>query len=550
MIIGTEEIGLPGVLQEYKTSMGDVFQAGFGQAIDDNLVTGRLPDLIRSQTAGGEKLTKESALTRAKEAGVEVMNIPDDGLTTGAMDVLIERQYQRKRRNEAISSSGGGALNTMAEFSGGLAGSMVDPLNIAASFIPIGQARWAARLSKAASPLERAGIRAAAGAVEGAVGAVALEPFNYAVAQNVGDDYTMTESLMNIGFGTVMGAGLHMGAGAIGDAIKLNKSPMEAGPVGSVAKQLDAATPEVRMDYAKGAIASVMEDRPVDLAPIRQAQLSDVKMKLTDIQQKLDNAFRSDDFEAVSKFTQDKQRLINQLDPEDRRVITESRKKEIIDTELQNMIQEIEEARPGQRSGFDMVNPQDGQGYLQRIDTSSKSTFPDWYGRLGVKNKEDFISAIKKGKGPKFERIKAIAEDRLVNGYESNALGQNLPDNEFISLRDQSNSPLRTDPMDGTSRGDFTGVDSSTPVLNPDSRFIDNVTVEKHNQELSQIPREMRVEEAIAMADEAELELKELSSQAGIDIEATLKEANDIVKSADDYASMVKSMANCVTRKS
>jgi len=172
MIIGTEEIGLPGVLQEYKTSMGDVFQAGFGQAIDDNLVTGRLPDLIRSQTAGGEKLTKELALTRAKEAGVEVMNIPDDGLTTGAMDVLIERQYQRKRRNEAISSSGGGVLNTVAEFSGGLAGSMVDPLNIAASFIPIGQARWAARLAKAASPLERAGIRAAAGAVEGAVGAV------------------------------------------------------------------------------------------------------------------------------------------------------------------------------------------------------------------------------------------------------------------------------------------------------------------------------------------------------------------------------------------
>jgi hypothetical protein len=106
---------------------------------------------------------------------------------------------------------------------------------------------------------------------------------------------------------------------------------------------------------------------------------------------------------------------------------------ELIDDEISSMIYEIEQAEPGQRSGFERVesDPQSGGGEKVSVNTSTKSTFPEWYKGIGAKNKEDFrIKALSK-KGAVYQRIRELAIERLNNGYESDASGRVMPDNTF-----------------------------------------------------------------------------------------------------------------------
>ena len=59
--------------------------------------------------------------------------------------------------------------------------------------------------------------RLARGTVEGAVGATLIEPLVYGMAQKVKADYDHMDSFLNITFGTIMGGGLHVGAGKLKD---------------------------------------------------------------------------------------------------------------------------------------------------------------------------------------------------------------------------------------------------------------------------------------------------------------------------------------------
>jgi hypothetical protein len=117
------------------------------------------------------------------------------------------------RQADIARRSPGGFLQAAGELAVGFAGSAIDPLNIASAFVPVvGQARYAAW---AANGVTRA--RFAKGAIEGAVGAVVIEPIVYGVAQSEQADYTALDSFLNVAFGTALGGGLHVGAGWIGD---------------------------------------------------------------------------------------------------------------------------------------------------------------------------------------------------------------------------------------------------------------------------------------------------------------------------------------------
>jgi hypothetical protein len=91
---------------------------------------------------------------------------------------------------------------------------MLDPINIAASFIPVfGQARFAALAAR--TSLRTA--RLTRGVVEGAVGAAVVEPLVYSAAKRVQADYGAVDSLLNITFGSILGGGLHVGVGKLRD---------------------------------------------------------------------------------------------------------------------------------------------------------------------------------------------------------------------------------------------------------------------------------------------------------------------------------------------
>jgi len=130
------------------------------------------------------------------------------------VDIIVNRKKDERKRQSIIARGPDNWGVTAAKFGTGLAVSLFDPINIAASFIPVfGQARFAWIAGRTGFKT----ARLARGAAEGAIGASLVEPLVYGVAQKVKADYDHMDSFLNITFGTIMGGGLHVGAGKLKD---------------------------------------------------------------------------------------------------------------------------------------------------------------------------------------------------------------------------------------------------------------------------------------------------------------------------------------------
>ncbi len=131
-----------------------------------------------------------------------------DGFARGMMELK-----QKEQRNQEIMNKGQkGVIAGAAKVGTGLAVSVVDPINVASAFIPgapllrgMGMAKLAAAKGMGAS--------VAKGVVGGAIGAAAIEPLPYFSAKKYQLDYDMTDSLLNVAFGGVLGGGF-AGVGA------------------------------------------------------------------------------------------------------------------------------------------------------------------------------------------------------------------------------------------------------------------------------------------------------------------------------------------------
>ena len=100
----------------------------------------------------------------------------------------------------------------------GLGVGFVDPINIASGFLPVvSKTTQLLRLQSAGGAAGRTGVRAMTGLVEGAAGAAAIEPIIQLARSTEQADYEMTDSLMNIAFGSIMGAAMHAGMGGLGE---------------------------------------------------------------------------------------------------------------------------------------------------------------------------------------------------------------------------------------------------------------------------------------------------------------------------------------------
>jgi hypothetical protein len=166
------------------------------------------------------RLTADEARARVRDEGLQ-LRIPDDGIAEPALRILIDAKRSELQRQSVFERGPQGVGAMSARFGTALLNSLYDPLNIASAFVPImGQARYGALIAGASSGLGRAGVRAAVGAGEGAVGAALLEPLIYSAAQAEQLDYDMMDSLANVAFGAAFGGGLHAGVGAVRDVMQ------------------------------------------------------------------------------------------------------------------------------------------------------------------------------------------------------------------------------------------------------------------------------------------------------------------------------------------
>ena len=201
------------------------------------------------------------------------------------VDIMVEEKKAERQRQSIIQRGPKGIAVGAAKFATGLAVSLFDPINIAASFIPVfGQARFAGLVAR--QGFTRA--RLARGVTEGAVGAAVVEPIVYGVAQKVQADYGLADSLLNITFGTILGGGLHVGAGKLKDlrtASKFKQRMKEAGtpdkelnlykeyyPENSrIMRDLERTNPETRKLLLEKSLNDLLLEKPVDVSPVVSA---------------------------------------------------------------------------------------------------------------------------------------------------------------------------------------------------------------------------------------------------------------------------------------
>ena len=216
------------------------------------------------------------------------------------VDIMVREKNEERARKDIMMRGPRGSWNPLsggfyvgaAKFATGLATSMVDPINVAASFIPVfGQTNFARLVARQGFTKARA-IR---GAVEGAVGATLVEPIVYGVAQSLQADYDMYDSFLNVTFGTVLGSGLHVGAGKLKDINtrrKFNEKITEGKRIlgddtetdidinlyreyypenSQIMKDLEATDPNTRKMLLQKALGDTMLDNPVDVTPIANA---------------------------------------------------------------------------------------------------------------------------------------------------------------------------------------------------------------------------------------------------------------------------------------
>lgn len=213
------------------------------------------------------------------------------------VDIIVNRKKDERKRQSIIARGPDNWGVTAAKFGIGLTVSLFDPINIAASFIPVfGQARFAALVGRTGFKT----ARLTRGMVEGAVGAALIEPIVYGVAQKVKADYDHMDSFLNITFGTIMGGGLHVGAGKLKDlntarkfklrqkkikqARKENKITVDEGADaelnlyreyypenGRIMMALEKTDPKTRKLLLEKSLNDFLLDKPNNISPIVDA---------------------------------------------------------------------------------------------------------------------------------------------------------------------------------------------------------------------------------------------------------------------------------------
>lgn len=164
-------------------------------------------------------LTAEQANNIAGHLGLKF----DKPITVDEFDLIVRQKERSLRHESARQRESDSLLFGVVGFGVELFAQAIDLSNIAVSFIPIvGEARFlnmAARIG-----LGRA--RFARGAVEGFVGNLMIEPIVAINATREQADYQMTDSLLNLAFGTLIGGGLHTFGGRGRDILR-GRTPLD-----------------------------------------------------------------------------------------------------------------------------------------------------------------------------------------------------------------------------------------------------------------------------------------------------------------------------------
>jgi len=302
----TDTTGQENGYDRYATSLGQSLGAVASDNWNFNPLSsiGVYRDVLSAQRKSAENnIDRVNRKTLNKEYSDLGLYFEEDEYQS-VVDIMVSEKQEERARQSIIQRGPEGSWNPFrsgfyvgaTKFATGLGVSMLDPINIGASFIPVvGQARFAALAAR--TSLRTA--RLARGTIEGAVGATLVEPIVYSAAQRVQADYDLRDSFMNITFGSILGGGLHVGVGKIRDINTARKfknfnarvkkaredldiTSDQPDPVlnlykeyfpetGELMLKLEQTDPRTRKLLLEKSLGDLLSDRPVDTSAIVNA---------------------------------------------------------------------------------------------------------------------------------------------------------------------------------------------------------------------------------------------------------------------------------------
>ena len=196
---------------------------------------------------------------------------------SGLVDYLVERKELENERADVIARGPDGKLAKSFFFLESLGTSFLDPINLAASFVPIvGQARFANMVARSGKNV----ARMKKGFVEGFVGNAAVEPLVYGVAKSEQANYDAWDSFANIAVGGFIGSAAHVGFGRIGDFIAEKRGKP------NIYQKLAAISPENQQALLQYSVGKVLKGEKVDTGNliVEKTKIGDARLNKLDNQ--------------------------------------------------------------------------------------------------------------------------------------------------------------------------------------------------------------------------------------------------------------------------
>ncbi|QUE74388.1 hypothetical protein [Stutzerimonas stutzeri] len=495
-------------------------------------------------------LTAEQARARIKEEGLDLI-VEDSGIRAGALDILIERKRAENQRKFILDNAP--ASTIPIQLLAGFAASAIDPVNIAAAFVPvIGPTRYAAMLAKTGSTAGRFGVRAGVGALEGAVGTALVEPIVLNAAKREQADYDLADSLLNVTFGTVLGGGLHSVGGYVSDAIKARTlATIDAEAPRSIATPTERSTATLpqalgrisddsmeglRLSLARGieadrsTLAAAASRQAADeLTPIiradlesstagRQPNVRDLKAERETVQvalERIDESFkvRAKEFQATLPRKQAERAAREAIEGE-RQQLTARRGE--IDSKL-------ELNRQAEQAGADLASIRRGE-------------IPDSY-RARVAERADEIARgfdLKDTARAKAEAAPwQVRENALRAAVAQSVTGRPVSIEAVFDLADPVKRPAALEQIKQPA------TRSADPAAGRASRAADDALKTKDIADPATLDK--------LLADELAL-TDEMVRQAGINPASIYREADELLADAETYAAAYRAAALCQLR--
>ena len=286
----------------FKTSLGETLSSTAADAWKYNPTSSiwRLAELEYNRNKDDDEPLIDRQILNEKYGNLGLFFEQDEKQST--VNILVERKKEERERQSIINRGPEGLPVAAAKLATSFVVSAADFINIGAAFIPfVGQtnfARLVARYGFARARLVR-------GAVEGTLGTALVEPIVLTAAQREQSDYDLADSFIAVSFGTILGGGLHVGAGKIKDFLKrrkferkVNEAREKAGITDGetpewnpykeyygenarIMKELAETDPDTRVALLQRALTDLIEDNPVNVKPmadldpkLREAQIN------------------------------------------------------------------------------------------------------------------------------------------------------------------------------------------------------------------------------------------------------------------------------------